>query len=96
MLLHDILPYIDQVLIMTVNPGYGGQSFIPGSLNKIGELRSMIDLEGYDVLIGADGGIDLQNAPVLLHAGVDVLVAGNAVFSSSDPVDVIRRLKEPV
>ncbi len=96
MLLKDILPYIDMVLIMTVNPGYGGQNFIPGSLNKVGELRSMIDLEGYDVLIEVDGGIDLQNAPVLLHAGVDVLVAGNSVFSSSDPVEVIRRLKEPV
>ncbi len=95
MLLQDILPYIDMVLIMTVNPGYGGQTFIPGSINKIGELRSMIDLEGYDVLIEVDGGIDLHNAPVLLHAGVDVLVAGNTVFSSSDPVEVIRRLKEP-
>lgn len=95
MLLKDILPYIDMVLIMTVNPGYGGQSFIPGSINKIGELRSMIDLEGYDVLIEVDGGIDIQNAPVLLHAGADVLVAGNTVFSSSDPVEVIRRLKEP-
>jgi ribulose-phosphate 3-epimerase len=95
MLLKDILPYIDMVLIMTVNPGYGGQTFIPGSINKIGELRSMIDLEGYDVLIEVDGGIDIQNAPVLLHAGVDVLVAGNTVFSSSDPVEVIRRLKEP-
>jgi ribulose-phosphate 3-epimerase len=96
MLLKDILPYIDMVLIMTVNPGYGGQTFIPGSINKIGELRSMIDLEGYDVLIEVDGGIDIQNAPVLLHAGVDVLVAGNTVFSSSDPVEVIRRLKEPL
>jgi len=95
MLLQDILPYIDMVLIMTVNPGYGGQTFIPGSINKIGELRSMIDLEGYDVLIEVDGGIDLHNAPVLLHAGVDVLVAGNTVFSSSDPVEIIRRLKEP-
>lgn len=95
MLLKDILPYIDMVLIMTVNPGYGGQTFIAGSINKIGELRSMIDLEGYDVLIEVDGGIDIQNAPVLLHAGVDVLVTGNTVFSSSDPVEVIRRLKEP-
>lgn len=95
MLLKDILPYIDMVLIMTVNPGYGGQTFIPGSINKIGELRSMIDLEGYDVVIEVDGGIDIQNAPVLLHAGADVLVTGNTVFSSSDPVEVIRRLKEP-
>jgi len=94
MLLKDILPYIDMVLIMTVNPGYGGQTFIPGSINKIGELRSMIDLEGYDVLIEVDGGVDLLNAPVLVHAGVDVLVAGNTVFSASDPAEVIRKLKE--
>lgn len=93
MLLKDILPYIDMVLIMTVNPGYGGQSFIPGSLNKVGELRSMIDEEGYDVLIEVDGGIDTQNAPILVHTGVDVLVAGNTVFSADDPIDVIRRLK---
>jgi ribulose-phosphate 3-epimerase len=96
MLLKDILPYIDMVLLMTVNPGYGGQTFIPGSINKIGELRSMIDEGGYDVLIEVDGGIDLLNAPVLVHAGVDVLVAGNTIFSSSDPVEVIRRLREPV
>ncbi|MDF1558637.1 MAG: ribulose-phosphate 3-epimerase [Bacteroidales bacterium] len=95
-LLRDILPYIDMVLLMTVNPGYGGQTFIPGSINKIGELRSMIDEGGYDVMIEVDGGIDLQNAPVLVHAGVDVLVAGSTVFSSSDPVEVIRRLREPV
>jgi ribulose-phosphate 3-epimerase len=95
-LLKDILPYIDMVLLMTVNPGYGGQTFIPGSINKIGELRSMIDEGGYDVLIEVDGGIDLQNAPVLVHAGVDVLVAGSSVFSSSDPAEVIRRLREPV
>jgi ribulose-phosphate 3-epimerase len=95
-LLQDILPYIDMVLLMTVNPGYGGQTFIPGSINKIGELRSMIDEGGYDVLIEVDGGVDLQNAPVLVHAGVDVLVAGNTIFSASDPVEVIRRLREPV
>lgn len=96
MLLRDILPYIDMVLLMTVNPGYGGQAFIPGSINKIGDLRSMIDEGGYDVLIEVDGGVDLQNAPVLVHAGVDVLVAGSTIFSASDPVDVIRRLKQPV
>ena len=96
MLLKDILPYIDMVLLMTVNPGYGGQTFIPGSINKIGELRSMIDEGGYDVLIEVDGGVDLQNAPVLVHAGVDVLVAGNTIFSASDPAEVISRLREPV
>jgi ribulose-phosphate 3-epimerase len=96
MLLKDILPYIDMVLLMTVNPGYGGQTFIPGSINKIGELRSMIDEGGYDVLIEVDGGIDLQNAPVLVHAVVDVLVAGSTVFSSSVAAVVIRRLREAV
>lgn len=95
-LLKDILPYIDIVLLMTVNPGYGGQTFIPGSINKIGELRSMIDEGGYDVLIEVDGGIDLQNAQMVVHAGADVLVAGSAVFSSSDPAGVIQRLREPV
>jgi len=95
LLLKDILPYIDMVLLMTVNPGFGGQTFIPGSINKIGELRSMIDEGGYDVLIEVDGGIDLQNAPVLVHSGVDVLVAGSTVFSSSNPAEVIRRLSEP-
>jgi ribulose-phosphate 3-epimerase len=93
MLLKDILPFIDMVLIMTVNPGFGGQSFIPASLNKVGELRSMIDEEGYDVLIEVDGGIDTQNAPLLVHTGVDVLVAGNTIFSAEDPVGVINRLK---
>jgi ribulose-phosphate 3-epimerase len=93
MLLKDILPFIDMVLIMTVNPGFGGQSFIPASLNKVGELRGIIDEEGYDVLIEVDGGIDTQNAPLLVHTGVDVLVAGNTVFSAEDPFDVIRRLK---
>jgi len=93
MLLKDILPFIDMVLLMTVNPGFGGQSFISRSLDKVGELRSMIDEEGYDVLIEVDGGIDTQNAPLLVHTGVDVLVAGNTVFSADDPCDVIRRLK---
>ncbi|MBK7733672.1 MAG: ribulose-phosphate 3-epimerase [Bacteroidales bacterium] len=95
-LVRDILPYIDMVLLMTVNPGYGGQTFIPGSFNKIGELRSMIDEGGYEVMIEVDGGVDLHNAPMLVHAGVDVLVAGSTVFSSSDPAETISRLREPV
>mgnify|MGYP000931833343 FL=1 len=95
-LVKDILPYIDMVLLMTVNSGYGGQTFIPGSFNKIGELRSMIDEGGYEVMIEVDGGVDLHNAPMLVHAGVDVLVAGSTVFSSSDPAETIRMLREPV
>ncbi|HBE42887.1 MAG TPA: ribulose-phosphate 3-epimerase [Bacteroidales bacterium] len=92
-LLKNILPYIDMVLIMTVNPGFGGQTFIGESYNKIAELRGMIDNGGYDVLIQVDGGVDTDNAPKLVETGVNVLVAGNTVFSSRDPVETIRKLK---
>ncbi len=92
-LLRNTLPFIDMVLIMTVNPGFGGQSFIMESYNKIAELRNMIDSNGYNVLIEVDGGIDTSNAARLVGAGVNVLVAGNSVFSSSDPTDTIRKLK---
>ena len=92
-LLKNTLPFIDMVLIMTVNPGFGGQSFIPESYNKISELREMIDKGGYKVLIEVDGGIDTKNAAKLIESGANVLVAGNAVFGSKDPVDTIRKLK---
>ncbi len=92
-LLKNILPYIDMVLIMTVNPGFGGQSFIPESYNKIAELKGMIETGGHNVLIEVDGGIDTKNASKLIETGVNVLVAGNTVFSSKDPEDTIRRLK---
>jgi ribulose-phosphate 3-epimerase len=93
-LLRNILPYIDMVLIMTVNPGFGGQSFIPESYNKIAELRGMIDKGGYNVLIEVDGGIDTKNAAKLIETGVNVLVAGNSVFSSKDPIVTIQNLKQ--
>ncbi len=93
-LLKNILHCIDMVLIMTVNPGFGGQSFIEESYVKISELREIIDKSGFNVLIEVDGGIDVANASRLLEAGVDVLVAGNSVFSSPDPAETIRRLKE--
>lgn len=91
--LQDILPYLDMVLIMTVNPGFGGQSFIPGSFRKIKELRRMIDTINPSVLIEVDGGIGAQNASELVSSGVNVLVAGNSVFGSSDPENSIRKLK---
>lgn len=91
--LKDILPYIDMVLIMTVNPGYGGQQFIDRSYDRIMELRSIIDESGYKVYIQVDGGVDNQNASRLITAGVNVLVAGTAVFSSEDPVAAISLLK---
>ena len=93
LLLRNILPYIDMVLIMTVNPGFGGQSFIMESYNKIAELRKMIEISGCNVLIEADGGIDTKNASKLIDSGVNVLVAGNSVFSSDDPEGTIRTLK---
>jgi ribulose-phosphate 3-epimerase len=93
-LLKNILPYIDMVLIMTVNPGFGGQSFIMESYNKIEELRKMINNGKYQVMIEVDGGIDTSNAAKLIDTGVNVLVAGNSVFSSKDPAETIRRLKE--
>jgi ribulose-phosphate 3-epimerase len=92
-LLKNILPYIDMVLIMTVNPGFGGQSFIMESYNKITEVRNMIDSGGYNILIEVDGGIDTKNSAKLIQSGVNVLVAGNAVFSSKDPIDTISKLK---
>lgn len=92
--LKHVLSHIDMVLIMTVNPGFGGQSFIPESFDKIMELREMIDSGGSSVLIQVDGGVDTGNASRLVNSGVDVLVAGNSVFSSEDPADTIRKLKE--
>ena len=81
-LLDNILPYVDMILIMTVNPGFGGQLFIVECYNKIAELRKMIDSKGIEVMIQVDGGVDLNNAPELVNAGVNVLVAGHTIFSS--------------
>jgi ribulose-phosphate 3-epimerase len=92
-LLDNILPSIDMVLVMTVNPGFGGQSFIHESFRKVAELRKMIDDSDYNVLIEVDGGIDLSNASKLVETGVNVLVAGNVVFSSPDPAETIGKLK---
>ncbi len=91
--LKNILPYIDMVLIMTVNPGFGGQSFILESYRKIAELKNMIEEGAFNVMIEVDGGIDLKNAATLIQTGVDVLVAGNTVFSSRNPAETISRLK---
>jgi ribulose-phosphate 3-epimerase len=93
-LLKNILPYIDMVLIMTVNPGYGGQTFIMESFNKIAELKDMIEAGAYNVLIEVDGGVDLKNAAGLIATGADVLVVGNTIFSSDDPKETIAKLKE--
>jgi ribulose-phosphate 3-epimerase len=92
-LLKDILADIDMVCLMSVNPGFGGQSFIPHTLNKIRELREMIDAKGLKVDIEIDGGVTLANAKSILDAGATVLVAGNTVFKSANPTETIHQLK---
>ncbi|MBC7868295.1 MAG: ribulose-phosphate 3-epimerase [Gloeobacteraceae cyanobacterium ES-bin-316] len=91
--LKDVLADIDLVCLMSVNPGFGGQSFIPGTLQKIKELKAMIKEAGLNVLIEIDGGVTLENAPAILAAGADVLVAGNTVFKSANPGSAISALK---
>jgi ribulose-phosphate 3-epimerase len=91
--LKDILKELDLVLIMTVNPGYGGQSFIPHSIEKVRELKSLITQLGCNALIETDGGVDNTTAPALLAAGVDVLVSGTYIFKSDDPLGRIASLK---
>ena len=92
-LLEDILEDIHHVHVMSVNPGFGGQEFIPHSLKKIRELRKMIKDRSLKVLIVVDGGVTLENAKSIVHAGADVLVAGSTVFKSRDPKSVISKLK---
>ena len=92
-LLSNILQDIDMVCLMSVNPGFGGQSFIPFTLEKIRQLRKMIDERGLQVKIEIDGGVTLENAASIIAAGADVLVAGNTVFKSADPIATIARLK---
>jgi ribulose-phosphate 3-epimerase len=91
--LNDILADIDLVCMMSVNPGFGGQKFIPYALEKIKQLRKIIDERGLKVQIEIDGGVTLENASSILAAGADVLVAGNTVFKSADPIVTIRQLK---
>ncbi|MBD0368424.1 MAG: ribulose-phosphate 3-epimerase [Flavisolibacter sp.] len=92
-LLQDILQYIDVVLIMSVNPGFGGQKFIPHTLQKIIELKQMLDTRGLNVKIEIDGGVTVENAEAIVDAGADVLVAGNTVFKSKNPKETIAKLK---
>ncbi len=93
-MLENVLPDLDMVLNMTVNPGYGAQSFIEYSYKKIRKLREMIEASGSSALIQIDGGVGLGNLASLKEAGVDVFVVGNTVFSSDDPLQTIRQLKE--
>ena len=89
----EVLPYCDLVLVMSVNPGYGGQKFIPESLEKIAELRQMIDQRGLATEIEVDGGVNPETAKLCIDAGATVLVAGSAVFLAKDPKDMIQQLR---
>lgn len=93
-LLVDIIEQLDLVLIMSVNPGFGAQKFIPNSLKKVKELRELIDSSGSKALIEVDGGVNESTAPLLVKAGADILVAGNYIFNSHNPLERISRLKK--
>lgn len=89
----EVLPFCDLVLVMSVNPGFGGQKFIPESVEKIAELRQMIDARGLATEIEVDGGINPEAARLCINAGATVLVAGSAVFQAKDPAGMIRELR---
>ncbi len=90
----DIISDLDLVLLMSVNPGFGGQTFINNTYNKITKLKNLIEKTNSNALIEIDGGVTLDNASKLFEAGADVLVAGNTVFSSDDPINTIKKLKQ--
>ena len=92
-LLKDILQDVDMVLLMSVNPGFGGQSFIPHTINKIKRMREMIEEQLLPVKIEIDGGVTLENAQMIIDAGADILVAGSTVFKAANPLQTIAALK---
>jgi len=93
-LLEDILNDVDMILLMSVNPGFGGQKFIKNTYKKINQLNILAEKNGAEFLIEIDGGVDASNAKKLIDAGADVLVAGSFVFGSENPVETVRKLKE--
>lgn len=92
MMLRDVIRDLDMVLIMSVNPGFGGQSFIPNAVRKVSELRALIAETGSEAVIEIDGGVNLKTAPALIEAGADILVAGSYVFKAPDPEKAISDL----
>ena len=88
----EILPSVGYVIVMSVDPGFGGQEFIPGSFERVKRLRSMLRDRGLSVQIEIDGGMDLSNLPAAVEAGVDVAVAGSAIFKTPDPADQVRKM----
>jgi ribulose-phosphate 3-epimerase len=93
-LLSEVIAQIDVVVVMSVNPGFGGQRFIKNTYSKIDDLRNLIIQKNSSAKIEIDGGVDIKNAPELIRAGADILVAGNTVFSAESPTEMIARLKE--
>ena len=92
--IYEILPFVHTVLVMTVEPGKGGQELIPSTIEKIKQLREYIDKQGLEIDIEADGGINLDNAQTLKEAGCDIVVAGTSIISSNNFKETINRLKE--
>ena len=92
-LLEDILNDVDMVLLMSVNPGFGGQKFIEGTIDKLRALREMVDRKNSRALIQIDGGVQAETAPRLVEAGADVLVSGSYVFKAADPIQTIHDLR---
>ena len=91
-LLEDIVADVDMVLLMSVNPGFGGQKFIPGTIKKVKQLRELISASGSSAKIQVDGGVNMETGAQLAQAGADILVAGNFVFSSPDPIATIQEM----
>ena len=92
--LQEILDFVDYVLIMSVNPGFGGQKFIATALDKVRRLRRIIDQRGLPVRIEIDGGIDLENIQQVVEAGAEIIVSGSAIFGANDPGAAVRELRE--
>ena len=92
--LEDIIGDLDMVLLMSVNPGFGGQKFIENTIKKVGRLRQLIKESHSHALIEVDGGVQAETAPRLVKAGVNVLVSGSYVFKSTDPISTIHAMKE--
>jgi len=93
-LVYDNLPYIDFILLMSVNPGFGGQEFLPFTIKKVKKLSDFIEKEKLTCQIEIDGGINLENAKEVINAGVDIIVAGTSIFKAYNPIEVINEMKK--
>lgn len=92
--LSEVLPIVDFVLVMSVNPGFGGQTFIPGSLEKLRQLKELRSRYNYDYRIEVDGGLGLDNVADVVRAGGEIIVAGTSVFHTPDPAEAVRRMRQ--